>query len=619
MEFHKRRKYFPFINAVNELSPSIKTVRVWNFPLGARGKWHLLNTNLLRTLGLPDSKSLSLAKTFSLKALFGTIAEDEIGELGRELWRRYTERGPMWKLSVIRREGRDLAVVFIDLAKAFDTVSHQLIRASLERRAVDGGIVRLIEDLYTGCHSRVKTKDGQTEPFAIKLGVKQGDPLSPTLFNLSLDPLLYALDKMGKGVEFGEDSTVTSLAYADDLVLLSDGWDGMARNLAIVEAFSRLKCHLNNCGGWELGGQPIRQVGHGEHVKYLGVLFEPTKGVCSPDALVALNGILNKKLELLRVYALPRLLYVLDYAEVKTTVLMEADRRIRKLVKEWLHLDHFTCDGLLYARFKDGGLSILKLEMVHFVGFPMGARGKWHPGNGFPLELLGLSGTEISQKAETFSKLALTGTVRLCRLYRTLTVNPLDREGGAIGADSSALTTANQSAAFAYVRLLTVGQSCDVTTLLHKTTEKKKFEPACHLYMLDVNMSNQNSRSCPELLREAVLLIAEALRRTPTAEQQQLAPSIQQPARAQTPQQPHQTPRRHPVQAEVSRLFAPYSATNRRGGQNANASARTYTHSFFCLADQSLSMVPSIDLKALLQASGLGEQRVTFSGSGDSS
>ncbi|KAK7881394.1 hypothetical protein WMY93_029803 [Mugilogobius chulae] len=75
IEFHKRKKYFSLISAVKELSPSIpKTVRVWGFLLGARGKWHPPKSNLLRALGLSDSRILSLAKTFSLKALFGTIA-----------------------------------------------------------------------------------------------------------------------------------------------------------------------------------------------------------------------------------------------------------------------------------------------------------------------------------------------------------------------------------------------------------------------------------------------------------------------------------------------------------------------------------------------------------------
>ncbi|KAK7881461.1 hypothetical protein WMY93_029870 [Mugilogobius chulae] len=37
MEFFKRGKYFPFMEQVRLLHSSIQTVRVWGFPLGARG------------------------------------------------------------------------------------------------------------------------------------------------------------------------------------------------------------------------------------------------------------------------------------------------------------------------------------------------------------------------------------------------------------------------------------------------------------------------------------------------------------------------------------------------------------------------------------------------------
>jgi len=44
-----------------------------------------------------------------------------------------------------------------------------------------------------------------------------------------------------EGVGFGKGSEkVTVLAYADDLVFLSDLWIGMSRNLAILEAFGNL-------------------------------------------------------------------------------------------------------------------------------------------------------------------------------------------------------------------------------------------------------------------------------------------------------------------------------------------------------------------------------------------
>ncbi|KAK7881458.1 hypothetical protein WMY93_029867 [Mugilogobius chulae] len=45
----------------------------------------------------------------------------------------------------------------------------------------------------------------------------------------------------------------------------------------------------------------------------------------------------------------------------------------------------------------------LKVQTMHFVDFPMGAKGKWHPNNDLTLELLGLSKAEReSKKPRTF-------------------------------------------------------------------------------------------------------------------------------------------------------------------------------------------------------------------------
>lgn len=60
------------------------------------------------------------------------------------------------------------------------------------------------------------------------------------LFNLALDPLLYALEEIGKGFEYGNDKKISVLAYADDLVMVSDSWDGMNWNLAILNTFANL-------------------------------------------------------------------------------------------------------------------------------------------------------------------------------------------------------------------------------------------------------------------------------------------------------------------------------------------------------------------------------------------
>lgn len=54
-----------------------------------------------------------------------------------------------------------------------------------------------------------------------KRDIKQGDPLSSTLFNLVIDPLLRELETQGLGFSVHKDRTST-LAYTDDIVAMAD-------------------------------------------------------------------------------------------------------------------------------------------------------------------------------------------------------------------------------------------------------------------------------------------------------------------------------------------------------------------------------------------------------------
>ncbi|NWI76841.1 PO21 protein, partial [Dryoscopus gambensis] len=47
-----------------------------------------------------------------------------------------------------KQEHRKLGVVFVDIAKAFDTVCHQHIIAGLIQRGVDSHVVHLVSDMY---------------------------------------------------------------------------------------------------------------------------------------------------------------------------------------------------------------------------------------------------------------------------------------------------------------------------------------------------------------------------------------------------------------------------------------------------------------------------------------
>ncbi|XP_039657012.1 uncharacterized protein LOC120559389 isoform X2 [Perca fluviatilis] len=74
---------------------------------------------------------------------------------------------------------------------------------------------------------------------------------------------------------------------------------------------------------------------------------------------------------------------------------------------------------------------------------------------------------------------------------------------------------------------------------------------------------------------------------------------------------------RTPVQAEVARLFAPYSARPARPTTTMAPPAKrlcrtTYTHTFFCLSDHMGDKVPAKSAKLELTAAGLGEKRIAF-------
>ena len=97
---------------------------------------------------------------------------------------------------------------------------HDSIARALRRFGIPSEVAHAILDTYKSTSTRIFTSNESTRPIEILNGVKQGDPLSPLLFNMVMDELITEVNSLNIGIEVG-DAKVSILAFADDLVLLT--------------------------------------------------------------------------------------------------------------------------------------------------------------------------------------------------------------------------------------------------------------------------------------------------------------------------------------------------------------------------------------------------------------
>ena len=135
-----------------------------------------------------------------------------------------------------RKRSRTLYITFVDVAKAFDTVSHHSIERALCRLRCPKPFVTLVRNLYQGAQTRIHLDGVDTEAIQITNGVKQGCPLSPLLFNSVTDELLYLIGEEG-GYKLPNGDLIASMAFADDLILISSSREGMVHSLSVMDRF----------------------------------------------------------------------------------------------------------------------------------------------------------------------------------------------------------------------------------------------------------------------------------------------------------------------------------------------------------------------------------------------
>ena len=112
---------------------------------------------------------------------------------------------------------------FIDYAKAFDCVDHNKLWKILKKMGILDHLTCLLRNLYAGQEATVRTGHGTMDWFQIGKGVHQGCILSPCLFKLYAEYILWnaRLDEAQAGIKIA-GRNINKLSYADDTTLMAE-------------------------------------------------------------------------------------------------------------------------------------------------------------------------------------------------------------------------------------------------------------------------------------------------------------------------------------------------------------------------------------------------------------
>ncbi|GEQ69107.1 hypothetical protein JCM33374_g2778 [Metschnikowia sp. JCM 33374] len=135
------------------------------------------------------------------------------------------------------------ALLMVDFTKAFDRISHQYMHQVLMKMGLGSSIVRLIMSILTDQEAQISLNNWEGERFPLRCGTRQGNPLSPLIFNLALEPFLMQMKALdGIPIEY-EGVVVERMkyhAFADDVNIYLGSEADYDKVAAAIRQFERL-------------------------------------------------------------------------------------------------------------------------------------------------------------------------------------------------------------------------------------------------------------------------------------------------------------------------------------------------------------------------------------------
>ena len=294
---------------------------------------------------------------------------------------------------------KNLTCTWVDLKKAFDSVSHPWLFRCLECHGVPVVLIDFIKNIVKTWEISIEinTKNGKEKIETIKVnrGILQGDSFCVTLFIMSVNPLAwYIRSTEGYNITCHRNEKITHSLYVDDLktyhksrnkaAVMSTTIKSMFTDIGFEWGLQKCAAVEVNRGKLTEGGnltvskeESIQIMSKDDHYKFLRTvenskqLDELIAQTLSQEYIRRLSVIwtsnisIPRKIRATNTFAIPLLQYSFWTCTWTLEKLKQLDRKTREVINKNSGRNKKSSVAMTYLSYDQGGYNLSELEMVY--------------------------------------------------------------------------------------------------------------------------------------------------------------------------------------------------------------------------------------------------------------
>ncbi|RUA06506.1 MAG: hypothetical protein DSY43_01870 [Gammaproteobacteria bacterium] len=293
---------------------------------------------------------------------------------------------------VENNEDKSYILFAADFQKAFDSIEHNFMFAVLRHFGFGENFIQWIKIMLKNSKSCVLNNGNVSDFFELKRGTKQGDPISPSLFILTIEIMaeLIRSNKEIRGLQVDKEMDTNKLVlFADDATFCVKDVESLEKILESLELFktySSLQLNFEKSEvGWigdakdekllgtiikkkinfQISGVKILGIYFSHNQEYTRInnlerIFENFKSILSMWKMRNLT--LYGKSQVVRSLAISQLLFVCSKISVPHSFIKKVEKEITKFL--WNEKKPKVKYKTLIADYNEGGIRLPDFESI---------------------------------------------------------------------------------------------------------------------------------------------------------------------------------------------------------------------------------------------------------------